>query len=155
MEEVFDKIKEHANKAKDSAVQVTKTVIEKTNNIVNQTKLKFSISETESKIKDIYTEIGKAVYENYKSTGEVIDDMEEKFAKIDAMTEEGNELKEQLYQLKENVKCPKCGAYNHSDDVYCSKCGERIYNVNSDDTDSYDDDEVVIINAKKPETEED
>ena len=28
MEEVFDKIKEHANKAKDSAVQVTKTVIE-------------------------------------------------------------------------------------------------------------------------------
>ena len=31
MEEVFDKIKEHANKAKDSAVQVTKTVIEKTN----------------------------------------------------------------------------------------------------------------------------
>ena len=155
MEEVFDKIKEHANKAKDSEVQVTKTVIEKTNNIVNQTKLKFSISETESKIKDIYTEIGKAVYENYKSTGEVIDDMEEKFAKIDAMTEEVNELKEQLYQLKENVKCPKCGAYNHSDDVYCSKCGERIYNVNSDDTDSYDDDEVVIINAKKPETEED
>ena len=131
MEEVFDKIKEHANKAKDSAVQVTKTVIEKTNNIVNQTKLKFSISETKSKIKDIYTEIGKSVYENYKSTGEVIDDMEE------------------------NVKCPKCGAYNHSDDVYCSKCGERIYNVNSDDTDSYDDDEVVIINAKKPETEED
>ena len=46
MEEVFDKIKERANKAKDSAVQVTKTVIEKTNNIVNQTKLKFSISET-------------------------------------------------------------------------------------------------------------
>ena len=88
MEEVFDKIKEHANKAKDSAVQVTKTVIEKTNNIVNQTKLKFSISETKSKIKDIYTEIGKSVYENYKSTGEVIDDMEEKFAKIDAMTEE-------------------------------------------------------------------
>lgn len=76
MEEVFDKIKERANKAKDSAVQVTKTVIEKTNNIVNQTKLKFSISETESKIKDIYTEIGKAVYENYKSTGEVIDDIE-------------------------------------------------------------------------------
>ena len=81
--------------------------------------------------------------------------MEEKFGKIDAMTEEVNELKEQLYQLKENVKCSKCGAYNHSDDVYCSKCGERIYNVNSDDTDSYDDDEVVIINAKKPETEED
>ena len=67
MEEVFDKINEPANKAKDSAVQVTKTVIEKTNNIVNQTKLKFSISETKSKIKDIYTEIGKSVYENQQA----------------------------------------------------------------------------------------
>lgn len=40
MEEVFDKIKEHASKAKDSAVQVTKTVIEKTNNIVKPNKIK-------------------------------------------------------------------------------------------------------------------
>ena len=102
MEEVFDKIKEHANKAKDSAVQVTKTVIEKTNNIVNQTKLKFSISETKSKIKDIYTEIGKSVYENYKSTGEVIDDMEEKFAKIDAMTEDV--YKRQVYNNVRNLR---------------------------------------------------
>ncbi len=29
MEEVFDKIKEHANKAKDSAVQVTKQSLRK------------------------------------------------------------------------------------------------------------------------------
>ena len=58
MEEVFDKIKEHANKAKDSAVQVTKTVIEKTNNIVNQTKLKFSISERKAKLR---TSIPKSV----------------------------------------------------------------------------------------------
>ena len=48
MEEVFDKIKEHANKAKDSAVQVTKTVIEKTNNIVNQAKLRTSIPKSVS-----------------------------------------------------------------------------------------------------------
>ena len=66
MEEVFDKIKEHANKAKDSAVQVTKTVIEKTNNIVNQTKLKFSISETKSKIKDIYTAVSYTHLDVYK-----------------------------------------------------------------------------------------
>ena len=84
-------------------MQVTKTVIEKTNNIVNQTKLKFSISETKSKIKDIYTEIGKSVYDNYKSTGEVIDDMEEKFAKIDAMTEEVNEQERFICAQKRKV----------------------------------------------------
>ena len=39
MEEVFDKIKEHANKAKDSGAG-DKTVIEKTNNLVKPNKIK-------------------------------------------------------------------------------------------------------------------
>ena len=51
MEEVFDKIKVQANRAKDEAKKWTKTVIDKTNNVVNQTKLKFAINETEDKIK--------------------------------------------------------------------------------------------------------
>ena len=56
MEEMFDRIKEHAYKAKDGAVKLTKTVIGKTNNVVSQTKVKFAISETEDKIKEIYGE---------------------------------------------------------------------------------------------------
>lgn len=128
MEEVLDKIKEQANKAKDGAVKLTKTVIDKTNNVVNQTKVKFAISETKGKIKEVYTEIGKEVYEEYLKDGDAADTVAEKCAKIDALKEELTELKERLAELKETVRCANCDAYNHYDDVYCSKCGEKLSN---------------------------
>lgn len=150
MEEMFDRIKEHAYKAKDGAVKLTKTVIGKTNNVVSQTKVKFAISETEDKIKEIYGEMGKAAYERYKESGNCCDGVAEKCGKIDALMEELTELKEQLAELKETVKCPNCGGYNHAEDAYCSKCGEKL------DTDDYTDDrQTVIINAKKPEIDVD
>ena len=157
MEEVFDKIKEKAYKAKDGAVKLTKNVIDKTNNVVNQTKLKFAISETESKIEDIYAEIGKVVYEKYADTNEACCEfVAEKCGKIDALKEEAAELKEQLEQLKETVKCPVCGAYNGTEDVYCSKCGEKLYNTEFASEDDIDDSvNVVTIKAKKPSADND
>ena len=104
MEEVFDKIKEHAYKAKDGAVKLTRTVIDKTNNVVNQTKLKFAISETEDKIKDIYTEIGKAVYEKYADTNEACCGfVAEKCGKIDAIIEKIDTQIERLKELKSSL----------------------------------------------------
>lgn len=150
MEEVFDKIKEQANKAKDGAVQVTKSVLEKTNSFVNQTKLKFSISEAENKIKDVYAEIGKCVYENYHNTGVVVDGTEEKISKIDDIYDEIAELKKQLSELKDGEKCPSCGEYNDSDDLFCSKCGAKIKSEDENGGSYSYDDNVVIIKAKKP-----
>ena len=149
MEEMFDKIKEQAYKAKDGAVKLTKTVIGKTNNVVSQTKVKFAISETEDKIKEIYCEMGKYAYERYKDSGNCCDGVAEKCGKVDALREELSELKEQLAELKETVRCPKCGGYNHTDDIYCSKCGEKLRD------DKEDDEQVITITAKRPEEDED
>lgn len=152
MEEMFDKIKEQAYKAKDGAVKLTKTVIGKTNNVVSQTKVKFAIGETEDKIKEIYCEMGKTAYERYKDSGNCCDGVAEKCSKIDVLMDELNELKEQLAELKETVKCPNCGGYNHTEDAYCSKCGGKLQN----DIDIYDEEEqTVTITAKRPETDED
>lgn len=153
MEEMFDKIKVHAEKAKDGAVKITKTVIDKTNNVVNQTKIKFAISEIRGKIKDIYTEIGKTVYENYIETGDAAENITEKCVKIDALNEEMTELKERLAELKETVRCPVCDSYNHTDDVYCSKCGEKLYTETPQEEDN--EENTVTINTKKPEVLED
>lgn len=133
MEEVFDKIKVQANKAKDGAVKLTKTVIDKTNNVVHQTKLKFAISEVKGKVNDIYTEMGKAVYDEYEKTGEITEQLAEKCGKIDALMEEMTELKERLAELKETVRCAECGSYNHMDDVYCSKCGKKLETEEQED----------------------
>ncbi len=152
MEEVFDKIKEHTNKAKDGAAKITKTVIDKTNSVVSQTKLKYAISETSGKIDDIYKEMGKAVYERYLSDDETCcDAMREKCEKIDALNEEIEELKMQLAEIKETVKCPKCGAYNNTGSAYCSKCGEKLY-VDEEFDGSV---QTTEVKPKKPETNED
>lgn len=156
MEEVFDKIKVHAYKAKDGAVKLTRSVIDRTNNVVSQTKLKFAINETEDKIKDIYTEIGKAVYERYAASGEVYDTVSERCGKIEDLKAEAKDLKEQLAQLKETVRCPACDAYNHTDDVYCLKCGEKLYNTDDISGEDIDDSvNVVTIKAKKPSEDSD
>lgn len=146
MDEMFDKLKEQAYKLKDSAVKITKTVVDKTNNVASRTKIKFAISETQDKVKSIYAEIGKIVYDKYKSEGDVCECMTEKCAKIDALMEEIADLKEQLADLKETVRCPHCDAYNNADDAYCSKCGGKMDN---------EEEQVVIINPKKPTEDED
>ncbi len=152
MEEMFDKLKAQASKLKDSAVKITKTVVDKTNNVASQTKIKFAISETQDKIKDIYAEMGKTVYDKYKSEGDICECMAEKCTKIDALFEEVAELNKQLAELKETVKCPQCDAYNNADDVYCSKCGGKMENA-----EQYEEEEeqVIIINPKKPTEDED
>ena len=143
MEEVFDKIKVQASKAKDGAVKLTKIVIDKTNNVVNQTKLKYAINETEDKISEIYAEIGKAIYDGRESDTDISDVISEKCDKIDSLQAEVSELKEQLAQLKETVKCSECGAYNHADDLYCSKCGQKLRTV-EEFASEYDEDAVII-----------
>lgn len=149
MDEVFDRIKEQANKAKDGAVKITKTVIDKTNNVVSQTKLKYAISETSGKIDDIYKEMGKAVYERYLSDDETCcDKMREMCEKIDALNEEIDTLNDQLAELKKTVKCTKCGAQNNTGSAYCSKCGEKLYEES-------DDEQTAEVKPKKPEADED
>ena len=110
MEEVFDKIKVQANRAKDEAKKWTKNVIDKTNNVVNQTKLKFAINETKDKINEIYAEIGKTVYEEIEVGGNIGDAVREKCEKIDALQIELGELKEQLAELKEKESGAKNSA---------------------------------------------
>lgn len=151
MDEMFDKIKEQAYKAKDGAVTVAKTVIDKTNDIVNKTKIKFSINETKGKIDDLYLEMGKKVYNYYKATGEVSESMLESCTVIDALMDEIETMKQQIAELDEDVICTYCGANNKKDDVYCSKCGKKIYEAFEDEE---DDDGVITIAPKKPENDE-
>ena len=62
MDEFFDKIKDGASKAKDSAEKLAKKVVKHTSDAITNTKLSISINEANNKIKDIYSEIGKALY---------------------------------------------------------------------------------------------
>ena len=67
MDEFFCKVKEHAVKAKDEAARLAHHMVDKRNNIMTQTKIGFAVNETEEKINEIYTNMGKKVYNRYNN----------------------------------------------------------------------------------------
>lgn len=125
MEEILGKIKEQAGKAKDYAKKFGKTTVDKTNTVVSQTKLKLAISKTEDKIKEVYAEIGGKIYEGYaENLG--APDVKEQCEQIDGLYKEIEDLKQQLADISDTVKCDSCGASNNAKNVYCAKCGEKL-----------------------------
>ena len=170
MDEFFDKLKGGAYKAKDGAGRIAKEVAKRTTNAITYTKLNFSLNETQNNLKDIYTEIGKTMYEKYLDGTEYDESFLSSFEQVDKLMDEVAVLTEKLAELKNSLKCPECGAFNPAEADYCIKCGSHLANETAydnededneygeaaeDGADSYDDEdddeEIIIINPKKPE----
>ena len=155
MDEFFDKVKGYANIAKDEATKITKQVVDKTNNIMSQTKLNFSINETEGKIKEIYEAVGEKAYKKYVGGAEPCECMKESFEKLDELKSELADLNEKLAELKQSVKCTGCGEANSKTAKFCANCGAAMSDAVDEfvDTAAYEDD-VIEINPKKSEEDE-
>ena len=165
MDEILGMIRNRASQAKDSAERIAKEVAKRTSNAITHTKLSFSMNETQSKIKDIYSEIGKEIYANHIDGKDCGDAFETAFAQLDELHEEVEVLMTKIAQLKESVKCEECGAMNSKDAEYCSKCGssmsakpaveeEEEAIADNDPTPNMviaDADEPIIIATPKPE----
>lgn len=157
MEELFDKIKDGASKTKEAAGHLAKKVAKRTSNAITSTKLSYSISEANGKIKDIYAQIGKALYEKYLN-GETVSDFVDEFEKIDALMHDIEALQDKKAELKNALRCPECDTLNSTDSEYCSKCGTPLAKACDVDEVNADDDEieeVITITPEKGEQAED
>lgn len=165
MDEIFEKLRHEAGKLKKNAAKVTKNVMQKTNDAVSQTKLSFAINETESKLSELYEDMGRSVYSDYLKSGEVSRDMAERCFQADKLLAEISDLKEKIAELKHSVKCPGCGEYNKDGSSYCSACGAELKNSgeakSADEAESAEEvmeetpKKVVTIRARKPVNPED
>lgn len=168
MDEFFDKLKDGAYKARGGAEKLAKEVAKRTTNAITYTKLNFASNEVQNKINDIYAEIGKNMYDKYLEGAEFDENFTASFEQLDKLVDEISVLNEKLAELKNSLKCPECGAFNPSDADYCIKCGSHLCHDNDDtddgndidisydeadtfEDDADDDEDVIIINPKKPE----
>lgn len=133
MDEMLERVREVIYKAVEGATIVAKGAIDKTNNVAGRTKLSFAVSETESKIKDCYKELGKLVYENYKANGSDDEELLERFSQIDKLYDEVKILKDKIAQLKETKVCSECGEHNRPENNFCAKCGAKLEDISGDD----------------------
>lgn len=152
MDELFDKIKDGASKAKDVAEKMAKKAAKHTSNAITSTKLSYSINEAKGHITDIYAEIGKTVYEKYLNGGAVDSEFTSEFEKISTLMNDIEELQAKKAELKNMVHCDNCDTINPSSSEYCSKCGAKLNSCDDEIIEDDDDtEEVITITPSKGE----
>jgi len=124
------------DKLTKKATETYKGASEKTGKFAKEAKLKLKINENKSKIEDLYTEIGKKVYQKHVCKEEVCvgEDIKEECAKIDELAHQIEEYERQIWDLSDNKQCPKCKSKINKEDTFCSNCGtkqdeEKVYEV--------------------------
>ncbi len=94
-------------------------------NVVEVTRLNMSINTEEEKIRKIYTEMGKQLYEDYTEGKIVGEKLLENCTKIDEIIGNIDDMREKILELRNVKACPNCGMELDVDMVYCYKCGKK------------------------------
>lgn len=107
------------------ASETYKNTAEKTSKLTRELKLKALISDDKEKIKEIYIEIGKKVYEKHirEENIDIKSDLIEECSKIDAYSKEIEDMNNEVRSLKNLRLCNKCAAEISINAKFCPKCG--------------------------------
>ena len=107
------------------ATETFNSAAEKTNKIASETKIKLKINDCKSKIKDLYQDIGKVVYQKFVLDGnlEVKEDIEEQLSKISELTNQIEECEKQILELANMKQCVNCKNKIERNAKFCQECG--------------------------------
>jgi Zn finger protein HypA/HybF involved in hydrogenase expression len=97
----------------------------KSSEIVEITKLNANISSEEDKIQKLYIQIGKAVYGEFVSPGEIKEDFKALCSQIAEHEQNIKALREKISEVKGIRQCINCGAELERSQIYCPKCGTK------------------------------
>ena len=117
------------------ASETYKNTAEKTSKLTREIKLKALISDDKEKIKEIYIEIGKKVYEKHirEENIDIKSDLIEECSKIDAYSKEIEDMNNEVRSLKNLRLCNKCAAEISINAKFCPKCG-AVQEVDSNES---------------------
>lgn len=104
-----------------------KKTTETTVRIATEAKLKIEIAENKEKIKELYEEVGRKVYENHirEKNIDINEFIKDDCSKIDELSKEIEEARKGILILNDKKMCKKCFAEIDTDAIFCQKCGVR------------------------------
>ena len=147
--DIIDKIISNVEKT-------TKAVVQKSTDVVEITKVKLAISNAENEAQELVCEIGKLVYDAYKSGSGNAEVVEKKCAELDEIKKDIEDKKNQFSKLRNRKRCSECEHENDFDAVYCCRCGAKLPEVVSCEVDDMPEgskkSENVIIDVDDDET---
>ncbi len=107
--------------------ELGKKTTETTSKIAREAKLKMKITENKGKIKDLYCEIGRKIYENHvrEENLDIKEFVSDDCSKIDSLSKEIEDARKEILVLNNKKMCNKCFAEIENDSMFCPKCGEK------------------------------
>lgn len=145
---VFDKIGKTLSDAGKTAAEAGKDAADKAKNFAEVTKLNHQISQCESRMRDVYVEIGKKFYEENKNNPS--EEYEGLFVQIANENMNIANIRAQVSRIKGVIYCPSCGAENSAENIFCCKCGAGGIRPADPEPETVDPSDI-IVEVVKPE----
>ena len=113
------------NKIGNIASETYKKTSKKTGDLAKEAKIRMKMNEDKGKIKDLYTEIGKFIYQKHIENGEIPNDEEiiGLCKKIDELSDGIEKALDQLLILKGKRICENCHSEIDASVKFCPSCG--------------------------------
>lgn len=122
MQDIIDKILSGVEKT-------TKVVVQKSTDVVESTKLRYSIMSEEGRANDIIKDIGQLVYDAYKSGEGSPESIQQKCCDLELLFGEIEDKKNLLAKLRNQKRCVSCGHSNEINASFCNRCGVKLADV--------------------------
>ncbi|MFA7078324.1 MAG: zinc ribbon domain-containing protein [Syntrophomonas sp.] len=107
------------------------TVTDKSDELVESTKIKMAISKIESQITQRKMELGALTYRLHTEAQVHIPEITSVCTGIDACYKEITDLQNQLVAIQPNpITCPSCSGKNAPGAMFCSGCGTSLQTSN-------------------------
>lgn len=143
------------NKLGNIASDTYKKTSEKTTKIAKETKTKLKISDNKSKIKDLYEEIGKLIYQKHVREEEIAidDDISSHCKEIDELSKEIENYQSEILAMREKKICTNCNAEIEKSSNYCANCGAEQPKIEEEEKPEEDNEEVKEAEVVEEKTE--
>lgn len=106
--------------------QGTKAVTQKSGELFEIAKVKMDVASEKEKISDLYEEIGKFIYSDYKKGNVKQEEIIEKCHLIDELNYKVKMLNQKVVQIRGGSLCRKCGEVVEASQRYCHVCGREL-----------------------------
>lgn len=123
--EFMKKVNEISKIVGKTATDTYNTVADKSGKAIEDAKLKMSIADKEDEIEEIYIQMGKTVYDEYKAGEDVGKAFTKESKKIDKILSEIDEHKKIILYNKGLRICEKCEEVISNESAFCSNCGAK------------------------------
>lgn len=120
--------------------KIGKDTVEEVQKMNEIRQLNSKVNDAKKQINNIYSEMGKKLYEQYKDAP--FDGFETEIQTITEKNDLIEQLKEQIREVKGVVLCPCCNMEVAENERFCSNCGNKMPEVV--DPEETDEDAVVV-----------